>query len=59
MQFETISEFIDMNGHGLYVWVSYGLGIAIIIGNIVLPLFTRKELIKNLARRMRRENKTQ
>jgi heme exporter protein D len=59
VQFETISEFIDMNGHGLYVWLSYGLGIAIIIGNLVLPLFTRKELIKNLARRMRRENKTQ
>ncbi|BBB28698.1 heme exporter protein CcmD [Neptunomonas japonica JAMM 1380] len=59
MQFETMSEFITMDGHGLYVWLSYGIGLLIIIGNLVLPLFKRKELIKSLARRLRRENNTQ
>lgn len=59
MQFETMSEFITMDGHGLYVWLSYGIGLSIIIGNLVLPLFKRKELIKSLARRLRRENNTQ
>ena len=59
MQFETISEFIKMDGHGLYVWLSYAIGISILIGNLILPLFTRKELIKNLARRLRRENNAQ
>ncbi|WP_245574203.1 heme exporter protein CcmD [Neptunomonas japonica] len=48
-----------MDGHGLYVWLSYGIGLSIIIGNLVLPLFKRKELIKSLARRLRRENNTQ
>ncbi|MGY8870830.1 MAG: heme exporter protein CcmD [Pseudomonadales bacterium] len=59
MQFETMSEFITMDGHGLYVWLSYGIGVSIIIGNLVLPLFKRKELMQSLARRLRRENNTQ
>ena len=59
MQFETMSEFITMDGHGLYVWLSYGIGVSIIVGNLVFPLFKRKELMKSLARRLRRENNTQ
>lgn len=59
MQFETMSEFITMDGHGLYVWLSYGIGVSIIVGNLVLPLFKRKELMISLARRLRRENNTQ
>ncbi len=47
-----------MGGHGLYVWLSYALGIAIISANLILPVFKRKELLKNLARRLRRENNT-
>ena len=56
MQFESFSEFLNMGGHGLYVWLSYALGIAIISANLILPAFKRKELLKNLARRLRREN---
>ncbi|QEQ95825.1 heme exporter protein CcmD [Neptunomonas concharum] len=56
MQFESFSEFLNMGGHGLYVWLSYALGIAIISANLILPVFKRKELLKNLARRLRREN---
>ncbi len=56
LQFESFSEFLNMGGHGLYVWLSYALGIAIIIANLILPVFKRKELLKNLARRLRREN---
>ena len=59
MQFETMSEFFTMDGHGLYVWLSYGIGVSIIVGNLVFPLFKRKELMKSLARRLRRENNTQ
>jgi len=56
LQFESFSEFLNMGGHGLYVWLSYALGIAIISANLILPAFKRKELLKNLARRLRREN---
>ncbi len=56
LQFESFSEFLNMGGHGLYVWLSYALGIAIISANLILPVFKRKELLKNLARRLRREN---
>jgi heme exporter protein D len=58
LQFESFSEFLNMGGHGLYVWLSYALGIAIISANLILPVFKRKELLKNLARRLRRENNT-
>ena len=56
MAFDSINEFLNMGGHGLYVWLSYALGIAIISANLILPAFKRKELLKNLARRLRREN---
>ena len=56
VQFESLSDFIHMNGHGLYVWLSYALGLAIIIGNVLQPLMKRKSLIQSLARRMRRES---
>ncbi len=56
VQFESLSDFIHMNGHGLYVWLSYALGLAIIIGNVLQPLMKRKSLIQRLARRMRRES---
>ena len=32
-QFETISEFLAMGGHGLYVWLSYGSTVLVLAGS--------------------------
>ncbi len=46
-----------MGGHGLYVWLAYGIALAIITANILMPILARKALINNLVRRARREKR--
>ncbi|MBT00242.1 MAG: heme exporter protein CcmD [Oceanospirillaceae bacterium] len=55
MSFNSFSEFLSMGGHGLYVWLSYALGLIVILANLVLPLQAGKRLKQNLARRILRE----
>lgn len=49
------SEFIHMGGYAFYVWTSYGIALVVMVANVVLPLFTRKQVIRRLRRRYRRE----
>ena len=55
MSFNSFSEFLSMGGHGLYVWLSYALGLIVILANLVSPLQAGKRLKQNLARRILRE----
>ncbi|KEA64270.1 hypothetical protein ADIMK_1516 [Marinobacterium lacunae] len=57
MSFNSFSEFLSMGGHGLYVWLSYGLGVIIILGNLIAPLQAGKRLRAQLTRRLIRESK--
>lgn len=31
MQFESLSDFFAMGGHGLYVWLAYGVTLSILV----------------------------
>ena len=33
MQFESISDFLAMGGHALYVWLAYGATLLVFLGN--------------------------
>ena len=55
MAFESFADFLDMGGHGLYVWLCYGLGLLIIVMNLLLPMQQSKQVIRELRRRLRRE----
>lgn len=55
MSFNSFSEFLSMGGHGLYVWLSYGLGAAIVLANLILPKLARTQLLNEQKRRLRRE----
>jgi len=55
VSFNSFSEFLAMGGHGLYVWLSYGLGLAVILINLVLPRLQRNRLLAEQKRRLRRE----
>lgn len=55
MSFETFGDFLAMDGHGLYVWLSYGIALAVIAINLTGPMMARKQLISDLLRRFRRE----
>lgn len=45
-QFESIADFIAMNGHGPFVWASYAITFAVLIYLLVSPLLQKKTFIK-------------
>ncbi|TKR54302.1 heme exporter protein CcmD [Allopusillimonas ginsengisoli] len=53
--FTSFSDFLAMGGHGAYVWSAYGLCIAVLALNVVLPLLARRRYLDDLARGRRRE----
>lgn len=55
MAFESFAEFLNMGGHGLYVWLSYGLGLLVVLLNLILPHLQSKSVQRDLSRRLRRE----
>jgi len=55
VSFNSVSEFLAMGGHGLYVWLSYGLGAGVIVANLILPKLSRNRLLAEQKRRLRRE----
>ena len=57
MEFASLSEFIAMGKHGVYVWLSYGLTALIVAINVALPLLRRRRLMKEQAQRLRREKR--
>lgn len=56
MSFNSVSEFLAMGGHGLYVWLSYGLGLVVVTANLILPKLSRNRLLAEQKRRLRRED---
>ena len=55
MNFESFTEFLLMGGHGLYVWLSYGVGLFIIVLVYIQPILARRSIIQELSQRQRRE----
>ena len=45
-QFESIADFIAMNGHGPYVWASYTITFAVLIFLLISPLLQKKAFVK-------------
>ena len=55
MNFSSFSEFIAMGNHGLYVWTSYGISLAVLGLNVALPMMARRRYLQDEARRLHRE----
>ena len=50
----SLNEFFHMGGYAFYVWTSYGIALAVLLLNVILPLRQRKKLLDNIARAARR-----
>ena len=50
----NLNEFFHMGGYAFYVWTSYGIALAVLLLNVILPLRQRKKLLDNIARAARR-----
>ncbi|WP_421866662.1 heme exporter protein CcmD [Motiliproteus sp.] len=57
MFFDSFSDFLAMGGHGFYVWLAYGIAVAIIVYNVVSPLLRKKQFIEQHKRRLKREQR--
>lgn len=44
--FDTLQEFLWMEGHGPYVWICYGVTIALFIGLALAPGLRQSNFIK-------------
>lgn len=54
MYFETVTDFLAMGNHGLYVWSAYGVAVIIFVYNVVVPILQRRQLRKDIHRFSRR-----
>lgn len=57
MHFDSFSAFLDMGGYGFYVWLSYGLGFALLFGLIFLSLHHNRQIQQQILESMTREQR--
>ena len=58
MSFDSLSDFLAMGKHGVFVWSAYGMCLIVLAVNIASPLLARKRYLQQEARRLRRESNT-
>ena len=51
------SEFFHMGGYAVYVWSSYGLTFLVLGWILISPIFTRKNIIKELKIKYRQQER--
>ena len=54
MSFGSIEEFLAMGGHGLYVWLSYGAALIIVLYNVVSVRVAERRFFEEARDRERR-----
>lgn len=54
MNFDSFRAFIEMGGHGFYVWLSYALALAVVVYNTMAPLVRRRRFLAAQRGRVRR-----
>ncbi len=56
--FASFTEFLQMGKHGLYVWLSYGSGLLVIVYNIWSAYWDRRQFFNEAKRRLKREKRS-
>lgn len=57
MQFSSFAEFIHMEGHGFYVWLSYGISLTLLALLITFSVLRNKNIVTQIEQRQKRELK--
>lgn len=55
----TVSEFFHMGGYAVYVWSSYGISAVVLAWVFLSPIFSRKNIIKELRMKYRQQQRQQ
>jgi heme exporter protein D len=48
MHWNSVGEFLAMGGYAFYVWGSFGLTAAVVVGETLLLRSQRKNILRNL-----------
>ncbi|WP_444919450.1 heme exporter protein CcmD [Microbulbifer sp. CnH-101-G] len=56
-QFANFAEFLAMDGHGIYVWVSYAVTFAALAALALYPRLARRRLQRELHNQQRIEQR--
>lgn len=54
-RFDSLAAFAAMDGHGVFVWASYGLSVAAMVWLVVHPLLRRRAILAEVQRQQRRK----
>lgn len=54
MSFSSLAEFLAMGGHALYVWLSYGAALLVVLYNVLSLRLARRRHIREATDRLRR-----
>ncbi len=55
----SASEFFHMGGYAFFVWTSYGTALVLLGWIFVSPIFTKKNIIKELKIKYRQQERQQ
>lgn len=59
MEFDSLSAFINMAGHGFYVWLAYGISLSSLAYLLVAPLVQRRQIFHAIQQQIQLEKKLQ
>jgi heme exporter protein D len=49
----SLQEFFAMGGYAFYVWTSYVLTLLVLLANIIIPVWQRKQFFRQSLKRKR------
>ena len=55
MMFHSLSAFVDMGGHGQFVWSAYGISLVVILFNFIRPVILKKRNETNVRKQLESE----
>jgi heme exporter protein D len=55
MYFENVAALINMDGHGVYVWASVAVTLAVMLWLVIAPLISQRRLLKEVSRDIQRQ----
>jgi heme exporter protein CcmD len=55
MQFSSLYELIDMDGHGVFVWTAVSVSLLIFLILVLLPILSHSRILRNIELAMETE----
>ncbi len=56
MQFDSWQAFVAMGGHGLYVWLAYGVAVLSLVAGAMVQIRRRKSVLRNIRQHYNNES---